>query len=247
MLIRPYYSEPEYRGVLYRSTDAGRTWQEARNAEPNITALTASADGQLWLGDTQGHAYSLDPRLLDWSPVANLQPTPTPTSQQPTQIAPTVTPRPAPPANLYAPAGALAELWDEPQVFEAIGWATEQQPHEMDAAFQPFEKGAMIWRGDTNQVYVLYNDGSWEQFADTWQSDQPESDPHIVPPAGRLQPKRGFGLVWREHEQVLEGLGWALEEESTHLVLAQAFERGALLKLDGQHYVLTQAGQWWHP
>jgi len=249
MLIRPYYSEPEYRGVLYRSTDAGRTWQEARDTEANIATLALSADGQLWVGDTTGQTYSLNPRMLDWRPIASVQPTPTPTpnAQRPTSVPPTATPRPGPPTNLYIPQGIFAELWEEPQVFEAIGWANEQQPHETAAAFQRFEGGGMIWRGDTTQVYALYDDGSWEQFDDTWSSDEPEWDTHIVSPAGRFQPKRGFGKVWREQAQVRERLGWALEEESARALFVQPFERGELIRLDGQDYVLLQTGNWWHP
>jgi hypothetical protein len=50
-------------------------------------------------------------------------------------------------------------------------------------------------------------------FEDTWTDAEPESDPAIVPPAGLLQPIRGFGKVWRNNAGVRDGLGWALSPE----------------------------------
>jgi TolB protein len=93
------------------------------------------------------------------------------------------------------------------------------------AAEQPFERGRMIWlegipaqstangqsQGPT--IYVLYTDGSWQKYADTWTEDQPESDPSIVPPQGVYQPIRGFGKLWRTTPEVRDRLGWALAAE----------------------------------
>ena len=81
---------------------------------------------------------------------------------------------------------------------------------------QRFEGGLMIWLAVTQEIFVLYNDGAipaWSRFDDTWVPGVPESDDSLVPPAERVQPVRGFGLVWRENESVRERLGWALEAE----------------------------------
>ena len=65
-------------------------------------------------------------------------------------------------------------------------------------------------------IYVLYKDDqlpAWQRFDDTWTSEQPETDPAIVPPQGLRQPVRGFGELWRNNTEVRERLGWALEPE----------------------------------
>lgn len=91
------------------------------------------------------------------------------------------------------------------------------------AAEQPFEHGWMIWLKELryspdhvieNAIVVLYEDGRWKKFDDTWQPGEPESDPTIVPPAGLYQPLRGFGKLWRnESYNLRQQLGWALTEE----------------------------------
>ena len=85
---------------------------------------------------------------------------------------------------------------------------------ETPAAEQRFEHGFMIWLKDVGggTILVFHEDGRVNQFADTWQPDQPESDPTITPPGGMYQPVRGFGKVWRENN-LGEALGWAIEEE----------------------------------
>jgi hypothetical protein len=94
-------------------------------------------------------------------------------------------------------------------------------PSETWAAEQPFENGRMIWleevRGETfvtqRQILVLYNDGSYEQYQDTWTEGEAESAPSIVPPAGLYQPVRGFGKLWRETSGMRDKLGWATVPE----------------------------------
>jgi hypothetical protein len=89
------------------------------------------------------------------------------------------------------------------------------------AAEQPFEHGRMIWLEEVQGadyvlqrfILVLYDDGTYAYFEDAWVEGMPESDPAIVPPAGLLQPIRGFGKVWRENTSVRDGLGWATAGE----------------------------------
>jgi hypothetical protein len=89
------------------------------------------------------------------------------------------------------------------------------------AAEQLFENGRMLWVQSTGTIYVVFGDGSpnpsgqppdgFVQYPDTWKEGEPESDPSLVPPAGRYQPVRGFGKVWRNGER--DNLGWALGPE----------------------------------
>ncbi len=83
-----------------------------------------------------------------------------------------------------------------------------------EAAFQTFENGSMVWRGDTRQIYVLYNDGSYDTFADNWTPDQPV-DSGETPPAGLILPARGFGKVWVNEPGIRNRVGWATNNESS--------------------------------
>ena len=53
-------------------------------------------------------------------------------------------------------------------------------------------------------------------------------------PAGRLLPKRGFGLVWCKDTGVKEGLGWATAEEAGSTAEWQVFQGGEMWLLSGQ-------------
>jgi len=102
-------------------------------------------------------------------------------------------------------------------------------PMTSQAGYQPFQNGRMVWlkelkNGNTvtpNQIIVLYNDGRWARFDDTWQEGQPEIDPGIVAPEGLMQPKRGFGKLWRSNADVRNRLGWATVEEKPYIATYQ--------------------------
>ncbi|HRQ36747.1 MAG TPA: hypothetical protein PLD25_02400 [Chloroflexota bacterium] len=86
------------------------------------------------------------------------------------------------------------------------------------AAEQQFENGWMIWVGEEDLIYVLYDDDvfspKWQAFTDDWEPGDPVSDTTIIPPEGYYQPLRGFGLVWREQPFVRDRLGWAVALEA---------------------------------
>lgn len=78
---------------------------------------------------------------------------------------------------------------------------------------QRFERGLMLWTEVDRTVYVLPDGESWRADSDNWHEGMPASDPALVPPAGLLQPVRGFGLAWRTWQGAREALGWATGEE----------------------------------
>lgn len=87
-----------------------------------------------------------------------------------------------------------------------------------DAVGHDFEGGRAYWYKATtaypqNLIYIIYNDGTWAVYEDTWNTSLPIDDPSIVPPPGRFQPVRGIGKVWREQSGVRTKLGWAYEAE----------------------------------
>ena len=85
------------------------------------------------------------------------------------------------------------------------------------SAEQQFEHGVMIWVGEEDRIYVLFDDtmytDGWAVYEDTWEEGDPIDDPSIIPPPGFYQPQRGFGLVWREQPLIRDRLGWALAPE----------------------------------
>ena len=94
------------------------------------------------------------------------------------------------------------------------------------AAYEPFEHGHMIWRSDTREIYVLYDDGSYETFTDTWQ----EGDPVELsgnPPSGLYAPVRGFGNLYASQPQVRGRLGWATAPEAGYTLLIETTPGGS--------------------
>jgi hypothetical protein len=92
---------------------------------------------------------------------------------------------------------------------------------------QPFERGQMYWR-DTRQIMVLANSGTFWRVTDNWNEALPADDPAFAPPAGLLQPVRGFGFIWRSNEAFRNSLGWATEAETPISSFWQEFEGGSL-------------------
>ena len=144
-----------------------------------------------------------------------------------------------PPSGLFRPEGVFASLWaGDESLRQQLGWAKQKQPRDVALAIEAFESGEMIWRGDTLQITVLLRQGTWTLYNDTWVEGQPEQDPTIVAPAGLLQPKRGFGKVWRTYPVVRSALGWALEQERGYTGPVQIFEHGVLLRAGSRTYGL---------
>jgi hypothetical protein len=93
------------------------------------------------------------------------------------------------------------------------------------SAYQPFENGIMVWRGDTHAIYVLYKSGSFEIYPDTWIEGE-TLDVGETPPAGTVQPTRGFGKVWATQPGVRAQLGWALGAEAGYAALWETHAAG---------------------
>ena len=94
------------------------------------------------------------------------------------------------------------------------------------AAYEPFERGHMIWREDTSEIYVLYDDGDYETHADTWQEGDPVMIPG-TPPPGLYAPVRGFGNLYASQPQIRERLGWATEEEDGYTMWVETIAGGS--------------------
>jgi hypothetical protein len=100
-----------------------------------------------------------------------------------------------------------------------------------------FERGQMYWvnlRGGESLVYVVIygqnNSLTFKVFRDTWQEGDP-ADTGLTAPAGKVEPRRGFGKVWREQPGIRDAVGWALEYERAVTVSYQEFQQAALLQV----------------
>ena len=143
-------------------------------------------------------------------------------------------------------ASAPAPIFDELAKANAtvLGCPTSDLTTISLIAEQPFQGGHMIWREDTDEVYVLYTPTGHWQSDPTWKWDGPNPDGlGLTPPFGLLEPKRGFGWVWRTHlGGTASPLGWALADEQgfENIGQAQSFERGLLLAgSEGKIFVLA--------
>lgn len=98
--------------------------------------------------------------------------------------------------------------------------AATAQDLDIDTAWQPFERGVMLWFRETDQIWVLLGSnnntlaGTVIVYADSWQEGM--GNPSVSAPQGKYVPQRGFGLAW----QALQGgggapgpIGWALAPE----------------------------------
>lgn len=113
-------------------------------------------------------------------------------------------------------------------------------------AYQTYEGGLMVWVssvGATGQpgIFAIFNDSTFQRFNDTWRDGIDPVSVGLNPPAGRIEPIRGFGKVWRETAGMSEALGWATSEEIGGTGFVLSFERGEMIYVpqNGQTYVLV--------
>lgn len=121
----------------------------------------------------------------------------------------------------------LIAHWDQ----ATLGCATAPAAYVW-AAWQAFERGAMLWREDTHRIYVLGGDGTWSSTADVWDGS-PLSGRRGAPPTSRQAPERGIGYVWENDDSIFNTLGWAVDKERGTCVLLQKFEASELLRSTG--------------
>ncbi len=158
---------------------------------------------------------------------------------------PTSTPPPPlagdPPAGLYHPGGAFSSQWEkDTRLQQGLGWAKAPQSGMTAAAIQTFDHGTMIWRGDTQQIYVIFSDRTWAVFPDKFKEGDVENDPNLRVPQGKLQPVRGFGKIWRENPAVRDKLGWATAKEQGISSPIHLFEHGFMIRAGGLVYALVE-------
>lgn len=123
------------------------------------------------------------------------------------------------------------------------------------ATFQQFERGFMIWRADTNDIYVLYDarnvgangGGPYTIYFGSEYAELPDNPIRRVP-AGRIRPENGFGKVWGNIPQVRNQIGWATLTETGYLAAARLENNVpvAITIPDGRTVYLNPSGNWWN-
>ncbi|HEY8596849.1 MAG TPA: Ig-like domain-containing protein [Thermomicrobiales bacterium] len=209
----------------------------APTATPTAAPPTATPAPPVPTATASAAAPTIGPTIAPTVP-PTVAPTvaPTPTTPPPTAtpVPPTATAAPptptAKPTLPFPVVGGFGQLYERNgDVRDRVGLPGGSEARVV-GAYQVFEKGLMIWRGDSRTIYVLFNDQStWYAFADSW-TEGMDAGGGVGPAAGQFKPKRGFGKVWREQPDVQKRLGYALsaDELATSLVV-QPFEHGTML------------------
>jgi photosystem II stability/assembly factor-like uncharacterized protein len=186
---------------IHKSTDGGYSWEAVNTGLPHrpdgelagVLALAISpdyaADQTIFAALVRHGVYKSTDGGASWYPATWGMPLPTP-SPSPTPTRPAVMPTPCAVVPVR-----FAAIWTDRR--DRLGCPMEAE-REIFLAEEAFQRGRMLWREDSREIYVLRDDHTWQAFADTWQEGQPEDDPNLIALPGLFQPKRGFGKVWRE-------------------------------------------------
>jgi serine/threonine protein kinase len=192
-----------------------------------------------------------DAKLTTPTPIPTSTPEPTPT-QKPVPTTPT--PIPLGQNCSSSAGGTFAHAWQNYR--HIVGCPVSGQTTIPTIAEEAFQGGHMFWRSDTNQVYAVHDgnatQGSW-QTDPAWNwgaAGEPGPDGiGLSPPPGLVEPKRGFGWVWRTFLGGTDSqLGWALDREYgfDNAGKSQYFEQGVMFKGSGSRiYVLVYGGQFY--
>jgi len=163
------------------------------------------------------------------------------------QIIPVVAPE-----DTFEPAGVFGQLWGagiHSEMRFRLGGATGEDS-TTDGAQQFFERGQMLWRRDTQEIYVLTQNGTWLKFWDTWEESM---DIYSCPKATQQAPApvRGFGKLWcLQLGGSIADIGWATTDEQPYNVHWQTFKRGLMGQgldgsLAGYIYILYEDDNSW--
>lgn len=92
--------------------------------------------------------------------------------------------------------------------------ATAQSAATASVNIQNFEKGLMLYHGETGNIWVLSNNGIARLFPSSSYGALQFNPIYGTPPT-RLRPIMGFGQVWGNFADVRTALGWPTSEESS--------------------------------
>ena len=116
-------------------------------------------------------------------------------------------------------------------------------PERFDGMAQTFQRGRMIWRGDTHKIYVLEDGGAWACYDDTFDPAEGDHGPVNPPETGLQEPRFGFRKVWLEQPGLQDRLGLAVAREEPVRGEVQPWEeKGQRLRIGDIVYRLNADG-----
>lgn len=130
----------------------------------------------------------------------------------------------------------------------------DDEPRETLIIEQSFERGRMLYIGEQNRIYALFNDGfspAWIAFDNRYNPEiHPESLDNFVPPPGFFQPIARLGFVWRGNDTVRNRLGLGTGPELSYDGFLQTLTRGSSPELyvssaDASVLQLIPGGESW--
>ncbi|MBI1277301.1 MAG: hypothetical protein GC179_04150 [Anaerolineaceae bacterium] len=177
---------------------------------------TADNEGLMALVQLAAKATILPPDLLP-----ALQPT------VPSAVLGATAP-PVMPTCTTPPSGGFATVYNaDPTLASQMGCPLGMV--SFASASQTYQFGEMLWMaGPPQAIYALFSSGRFQRYDDTFNAAVDPNSGGETPPAGLLEPVRGFGKVWRTFAEV-HALGWAMTDEAGGQSMAQVFERGQMV------------------
>lgn len=154
----------------------------------------------------------------------------------------------APPTPTARPtATALARCRIQPGAIFAPYWDREVMgcplgPEKLVwSAYESFERGAMLWREDTNRIYVFFG-GGYRIF----QYPPTETEYWCVGAKNVGDPRRGFGRAWCENPEIRARVGNAMGRETGERRPIQEFEQGFMVRIGerGTSMWVDKSGVW---
>lgn len=117
---------------------------------------------------------------------------------------------------------------------------------DVPSTFQQYERGFMIWRGDTGDVLVFTGtaSGSSSRYASQSYGRLPENAVPDPTPAGLVRPIMGFGRVWGNFIPVRTALGWATTPERSFTMRYTSAGGQIYLSLPDGRNLINSAGTW---
>lgn len=123
---------------------------------------------------------------------------------------------------------------------DQLGCPIYANPKAIQDAEQAFDNGHMFWRQDNDRVYVVYEhgglNGTFQAPTEKWtEGVDPDYSCAATPPPGKVQPVRGFGLIWCNLGGPSAAIGWGLGEEAGFWAgkgdpMVQDFEQGMIFR-----------------
>lgn len=105
-----------------------------------------------------------------------------------------------------------------------------------EAAFQRFEYGTMLWTAGDDNILVMFDsqgDVRWIESPDAYVAGMPERDNAWAEPQPpqTVQPRFGFGVLWRTDSALRQRIGWASQKWEF------VYDAGKQVAVDGTIYI----------